>query len=168
MPSSRHTENLLPSYNPATQPHESTEAVDSFCLQPYPPTRTLNQYHCQFTMSEPEPRSESSHARTAHALNAKQTSRPGPKPKPLYHRKAAQTGHFVPPVKRDRRWQTRKFKLEVPCYWRFDLVPDEDQSGERQVTWQGVCARHRVKRSTILEWKAKEDGILHPKKYGKL
>ena len=87
---------------------------------------------------------------TDHALNSKEKSKPGPKPKPLHRRKAAEPGHFMPPVKRDYRSRTREFKLGVLCYWKYGLVPDEDQPEQRRhVTWQEVCKRYRVKRSTI-------------------
>lgn len=55
-----------------------------------------------------------------------------------------------------------------PVLLKHALVPGEDQPGEcRHVIWQEVCARHQVKRSTILGWKAKGDVILRITKYGR-
>ena len=52
----------------------------------------------------------------------------------------------MPSAKRNIQRKSRKFKLIVLCYWKYNaLVPDEDLEGACcHVTWQEVAARYQA------------------------
>jgi len=75
-------------------------------------------------------------------LDARQKSKPGPKPKPL----AERANNFRMPVKRAIKTRSREEKLAVLRYWRHGLIPDEKKGVgfERQVTLREVAFRYKV------------------------